>query len=65
MLITLKAYRSARLYIFGYVRNPLTSCFLSVVPAVQEDAEQGAVPFVRDESLREPGVRIHLHYLSR
>lgn len=34
-------------------------------PSVQEDAEQGAVPFVRDESLREPGVRIHLHYLSR
>lgn len=41
------------------------SLFLSVLPSVQEDVEQGAVPFVRDESLREPGVRIHLHYLSR
>lgn len=39
---------------------------VSVCPSlVQEDVEQGAVPFVRDESLREPGVRIHLHYLSR
>lgn len=42
-----------------------THCFcLSSFP-VQEDVEQGAVPFVRDESLREPGVRIHLHYLFR
>lgn len=38
--------------------------FLYVLSSVQEDAEQGAVPFVRDESLREPGVRIHLHYVS-
>lgn len=38
---------------------------LSALPSVQEDVEQGAVPFVRDESLREPSVRIHLHYLPR
>ncbi len=39
--------------------------FLSLIPSVQEDAEPGVVPFVRDESLRESGVRIHLHNLSR
>lgn len=33
--------------------------------AVQKNVEQGAVTFVGDESLREPGVRIHLYYLSR
>lgn len=36
-----------------------------ILSSVQEDVEPGAVPFVRDESLREPGVRIHFHYLSR
>jgi hypothetical protein len=31
---------------------------------VQEDAEQGAVPLVRDEPLWEPGFRVHLQHLS-
>lgn len=43
----------------------LLPIFCLLLFTVQEDVEQGAVPFVRDESLREPGVRIHFHYLSR
>lgn len=77
MLIILKVYQSACLctsLYFGNISNHLCVatyihathfCLCLLSPSVQEDVEQGAVPFVRDESLREPSVRIHLHYLSR